>query len=205
MPRFTRARMPGSKALPPSRSARSMSIVPVTRSSVAPSGSSTKGVRFITTGKSSPAARRSRTSSLMADGSRGSELYLSSPTIGMSGSSRTNARTAVDLPVPRSPWIMTPPMTGSTKFSSSAVFISCWPTTAENGNALMPKSWALPGLSPPASRATGRRRKLLRCPPRLRTEAEAAARPVPIAAPAAWCHPMCSARVEAAGRATAVR
>mmetsp|Transcript_62792 Transcript_62792/g.120905 ORF Transcript_62792/g.120905 Transcript_62792/m.120905 type:complete len:280 (+) Transcript_62792:552-1391(+) len=139
-PRLTRAKMPGSKALPPSSSARSMSMVPVTRSSVAPSGSSTKGVRRISTGKSSPAAKRSRTSSLCEAGFAGSELYLSSATVGMSGNSRTKARTAVDLPVPRSPWIKTPPMTGSIKFNMRASFMSSCPTTAENGNAVMPKS-----------------------------------------------------------------
>mmetsp|Transcript_22621 Transcript_22621/g.57691 ORF Transcript_22621/g.57691 Transcript_22621/m.57691 type:complete len:239 (+) Transcript_22621:851-1567(+) len=133
MPRLTRAKRPGWKALPPSASARSMSMVPVTRSSVAPSGSSTKGVLLNSVSRSSPALKRARTSSLMQPTSSGFELYLSPLTHSMSGSRRTRPRTAVDLPVPRSPWISTPPITGSTKFSRRASLHWSWPTTPEKG------------------------------------------------------------------------
>jgi len=40
------------------------------------------------------------------------------------GSRLASARTAVDLPVPRSPNTITPPIRGSTAAISSAVFIS---------------------------------------------------------------------------------
>jgi hypothetical protein len=49
------------------------------------------------------------------------------------GSSAASARTAVDLPVPRSPNTITPPIRASTAAISSARFISSWPTIAENG------------------------------------------------------------------------
>lgn len=42
-------------------------------------------------------------------------------------------RAAVDLPVPRSPKIRTPPSSGSTAAISNACFIACWATMAENG------------------------------------------------------------------------
>lgn len=42
-------------------------------------------------------------------------------------------RTAVDLAVPRSPMMSTPPMLGSTTVSSSASFISSWPAILVNG------------------------------------------------------------------------
>jgi hypothetical protein len=40
----------------------------------------------------------------------------------------------VDLPVPRSPMIMTPPILGSITFNISASFISSCPTIALKGN-----------------------------------------------------------------------
>jgi len=42
----------------------------------------------------------------------------------------------VDLPVPRSPMIITPPMRGSITLSSRASFISSCPTIAVKGKAL---------------------------------------------------------------------
>ena len=39
----------------------------------------------------------------------------------------------VDLPVPRSPMTMTPPILGSITFRMSASFISSWPTMAVKG------------------------------------------------------------------------
>ena len=47
----------------------------------------------------------------------------------------TASPTAVDLPVPRSPKIKTPPIPGSTATRHSASFSSSWPTIAENGYA----------------------------------------------------------------------
>src|SRR5688500_20291349 len=43
------------------------------------------------------------------------------------------ARTDVDLPVPRCPMIITPPILRSTVASISARFISSWPTMAAKG------------------------------------------------------------------------
>jgi len=53
----------------------------------------------------------------------------------------------VDLPVPRSPKISTPPMVGSIAASSRARFISSWATMAENGNG---------GARPSAGKAAAR-------------------------------------------------
>ncbi|MEL7043888.1 MAG: hypothetical protein AAGL66_02565 [Pseudomonadota bacterium] len=55
--------------------------------------------------------------------------------MGIFGISAAKARIAVDLPVPRSPKTSTPPMEGSTAATSSAVFISSWPTMAVKGKA----------------------------------------------------------------------
>jgi hypothetical protein len=52
----------------------------------------------------------------------------------MGGSSAASARTAVDLPVPRSPNSNTPPMVGSTAAITRARFISSCPTMDVNGN-----------------------------------------------------------------------
>ena len=58
------------------------------------------------------------------------------------GSSEASARLAVDLPVPRSPKTITPPIVGSTEAISSASFISSCPTIAENGKrAMCPWFW----------------------------------------------------------------
>ena len=51
-------------------------------------------------------------------------LYGSPATTSMSGSRSARARMVVDLPVPRSPMIITPPMRGSITLSRSASFIS---------------------------------------------------------------------------------
>src|SRR3982074_3695176 len=51
----------------------------------------------------------------------------------MSGRRRARARTAVDLAVPFSPRMRTPPMAGLTALSSSASRIRSWPTMAVKG------------------------------------------------------------------------
>mmetsp|Transcript_40836 Transcript_40836/g.65958 ORF Transcript_40836/g.65958 Transcript_40836/m.65958 type:complete len:243 (-) Transcript_40836:4-732(-) len=131
-------------------------MVPVILSSVAPRGSSTKGVRLFNTSNSSLAMYLTWTSSLMTLLSVGEELYLQPLTMGMSGSNRTMPRTAVDLPTPLSPEIITPPMAGSTRFRSSASFTSSWPTTAEKGKAFA-KS-ASSSMSPSALASASARR-----------------------------------------------
>ncbi len=50
------------------------------------------------------------------------------------GSNAASARTAVDLPVPRSPNASTPPTDGSTAAIMKESFMLSWPTIAENGN-----------------------------------------------------------------------
>mmetsp|Transcript_98079 Transcript_98079/g.263626 ORF Transcript_98079/g.263626 Transcript_98079/m.263626 type:complete len:270 (+) Transcript_98079:172-981(+) len=74
MPRFALARRPGSKAFLPWVSAFSMSMVPQTRSSVAPSGRSTIGTFRLQIGRTSPLAVLFLTSSLMFSASVGEEL-----------------------------------------------------------------------------------------------------------------------------------
>ena len=66
----------------------------------------------------------------------GSQVKAHPLTTEIFGSTAARARTAVDLPVPRSPNTMTPPIVGSVAAIISASFISSWPTMAEKGNAL---------------------------------------------------------------------
>ncbi|RAL44759.1 hypothetical protein DM860_003518 [Cuscuta australis] len=110
-----------------------MSMVPQTRSSVAPNGRSTMLILVRATGKSSPAEIFSRISTLITSGSSGSELNGSPETTLISGSKSTNDRTVVDFPVPRSPIIITPPIFGSITLSKRHNFISSCPTIAEKG------------------------------------------------------------------------
>ncbi|KAG0486458.1 hypothetical protein HPP92_008553 [Vanilla planifolia] len=76
---------------------------------------------------------RSLPSIPMDSGSSGSELKGSPMTTLISGRRSTSDRTAVDLPVPRSPIIITPPIFGSMTFSMRHSFISSCPTMAEKG------------------------------------------------------------------------
>mmetsp|Transcript_14492 Transcript_14492/g.43809 ORF Transcript_14492/g.43809 Transcript_14492/m.43809 type:complete len:285 (-) Transcript_14492:206-1060(-) len=133
-PLLALASKPGSKALTPSVSAFSMSMVPHTRSSVAPRGRSTMLMRVALTSSCSPARTRWRTSSDMDSWSTGSLLKGSPATTWILGSRSVSARTVVDLPVPRSPITMTPPIFGSMMLSSKASFICSWPTMAVKGN-----------------------------------------------------------------------
>mmetsp|Transcript_11746 Transcript_11746/g.20905 ORF Transcript_11746/g.20905 Transcript_11746/m.20905 type:complete len:294 (+) Transcript_11746:491-1372(+) len=124
MPRLALASRPGSNAFLPSVSAFSISMVPHTRSSVAPRGRSTMGIFIVPIFKTSPAFMRSRISSLITSGSSGSELKGSLSTTFISGSRSARARMVVDFPVPRSPIIITPPILGSITFRMRASFIS---------------------------------------------------------------------------------
>merc|ERR1719183_2308942 len=133
MPRFAFARRPGSNALVPSVRAFSMSIVPQTRSSVAPRGRSTMLIGTLVDSSVLPALYASSTSGLMRLGSVGEDMNASSLTTSMRGRRSTRARTVVDLPVPRSPMTMMPPMLGSMMFIIAANFISSWPMMAVNG------------------------------------------------------------------------
>ena len=109
-PRLALARRPASYAFTPSASARSMSMVPQMRSSVVPRGTSTMGTRMVVASRASPALYRSRASGPMSWGSVGEELNASFFTTGISGRRSWSARTATDLPVPRSPMIKQPPI-----------------------------------------------------------------------------------------------
>ena len=81
----------------------------------------------------SPALYLASTSGDMRLGSVGDDMNASSLTTSIRGSRSTSARTVVDLPVPRSPMTMIPPMLGSMMFMIAANFISSWPMMAENG------------------------------------------------------------------------
>ena len=60
---------------------------------------------------------------------------------------RASARTAVDLPVPRSPKASTPPTDGSTAAIMKESFMLSWPTIAENGNGEDIENSPLNGLT----------------------------------------------------------
>src|SRR5438874_4915846 len=133
MLRFASASTPGSKRRVPVRRAASMSIVPTTRSSEALIGSSTTRIRRLFCG-SVPASRtRVRQSAHNASRSLGSQPKWQPSTTSCSGSSLASPRTAVDLPVPFSPRMSTPPMVGTIAFRIRASFIESWPTIAVNG------------------------------------------------------------------------
>ena len=68
-----------------------------------------------------------------ASGAAGSQAKGQPATTAISGNSAARERTAVDLPVPRSPNTSTPPMLGSTAAIISARFISSCPTMALKG------------------------------------------------------------------------
>ena len=133
MPRLAFASNPGSKALTPSERAFSISIVPHTRSSVAPRGRSTIWTFFLTVVIGICCSTFCLTSSLIMSGSLGSLLKGSPSTTSISGNKSAKALMVVDLPVPRSPIIITPPILGSITFSNRASFISSCPTIAVKG------------------------------------------------------------------------
>src|SRR4029077_14045403 len=83
-------------------------------------------------------------------------------TTSCSGSSRASARTAVDLPVPFSPRIRTPPMVGTTAFRIRASFIESWPTIAVKGKTWRSKTTdmlsRIGGVRSPDRRLGGKQR-----------------------------------------------
>ena len=122
-PRLAAASTPGSKWRSPFWMAFSISSVPTTRSSVAETGRLTKAVVRSSTGSDSPLATRSRHSVHQVVGWSGSQPKRQSLTTATCGSRAARARAAVDLAVPRSPRINTPPMRGSTAFKTRARFM----------------------------------------------------------------------------------
>ena len=81
----------------------------------------------------SPRASRSRQLSHSVSMPLGSQEKGQSATTSISGSSAARARAAVDLAVPRSPRISTPPMLLLIAFRISARFMRSWPTMAVKG------------------------------------------------------------------------
>ncbi|MCF0088373.1 hypothetical protein B0E37_03444 [Streptomyces sp. MH192] len=163
MPRWAPASSPGSKAFTPSARARSMSSAPTSRSSEAPTGSSTMRAARDSKGPGSCGP-----SGHPGSGRAGSHEKRQPGTTSTAGSSAVSARTAVDLAVPFSPRTRTPPTAGDTAFSSSASRRSSWPTTAVNGKGV------LTSRRPPDR---------LRVPGRWRAAAPASPRPVPPTGP----------------------
>src|SRR5689334_18553681 len=108
-----------------------MSSEPVSRSSVAPTGSSAS-----VTGRSSGAAAPCGPAGQAGSGAAGSQEYGQPGTTGTGGSRAASPRTMVDFAVPFSPRTRTPPMAGDTALSSSASFRSAIPTMPANGYAL---------------------------------------------------------------------
>ncbi len=92
-----------------------MSRAPTSRSSDAPTGSST-----IRAGRATPAPGSCGPSGQPGSGEWGSQEKRHPGTTSTSGISADSARTAVDLAVPFSPRTSTPPTAGETAFSSSA-------------------------------------------------------------------------------------
>src|SRR5215207_2551177 len=111
----------------------SMSSVPTTRSSVADTGRLTKEVVLTWEGILVVPSKRSLHSVHQVDGLSGSQPKRQSLTTLTLGSNAASARAAVDLAVPRSPRISTPPMRVSTAFKMSARLMRSCPTIAVNG------------------------------------------------------------------------
>jgi len=133
-PRLAAAKTPGSKWRSPFWMARSISSVPTTRSSVAETGRLMKGVGRRMTGKGSlEAAARSMHSVHQWVGSCGSQPKRQPSIASSSGRRAAKARAAVDLAVPRSPRMSTPPMRGSTALSTRARRMRSCPTIAVKG------------------------------------------------------------------------
>ena len=104
-------RGPAARARTPSRrwvSARSRSSAPTTRSSVAPSGRSTTGTGACCAWPRATARRAGHSAHTVGIGADRS-CSGTPPTTCIGGSRAASARTAVDLPVPRSPNTSTPP------------------------------------------------------------------------------------------------
>ena len=105
--------------------------MPTTLSSVDPTGRSTTPMGRRTVGSSSPASIRAAHSGHRSP--TGSQPQGQPSTTSISGNREARARTAVDLAVPFSPRMSTPPSLGLTTLSIRAFFIRSWPTMAEKG------------------------------------------------------------------------
>src|SRR5215208_3455444 len=111
----------------------SISSVPTTRSSVADTGRFTKDVVRTWAGICEVPSKRSLHSVHQVLGLSGSQPKRQSFTTFTLGSSAARAREAVDLAVPRSPRIKTPPIRVSTALRMSARRMRSCPTIAVNG------------------------------------------------------------------------
>ena len=96
-------------------------------------GSSTTRIRRVAVASVSPAWSRAWQSMQSDSRSLGLSPKRQPATTCCSGRSRASARTAVDLPVPFSPRIRTPPMLGLIALRTRAIFIRSWPTMALKG------------------------------------------------------------------------
>ena len=123
---------PGSKVDLPAPQSRCRSSEPITRSSVAPTGSSTSRA-----GRVGDAVWTGmRPIRAPGSGSSGSQLNRQPSTTWIGGSTCASARTMVVLAVPFSPRTKTPPTSGETAVRTSASAMSSEPTMAENGYLL---------------------------------------------------------------------
>ena len=120
------ASRPGSKCTAPSLSACWRSIEPATRSSVAPTGSSTSRTGRVSTDASGPKGPSGESGFVSA----GSEENRSPAMTSIGGSIWVRARTSVDFAVPFSPRTSTPPMPGCTTQRISANAMSSSPPGA---------------------------------------------------------------------------
>src|SRR5438270_1289438 len=153
MLRLASASTPGSKRRFPSFNAASRSMVPTTLSSDALMGSSTTRIRRVVTGRG-PLSARSRQSRQKVSGSSGRQPKWQPSTTCWSGSSRASARTAVDLAVPFSPRISTPPIAGLMALRTRASFMRSCPTIAVKGNEYRSRATATNGSEPPEATGT---------------------------------------------------
>src|ERR1017187_2904134 len=142
MLRLASARTPGSNRFSPVLMAASMSMLPTTRSSLALMGSSTTRIWRGWRGSSSPAALRVLQSRHCCSPGSGGQPNWHPTTTSCSGTSRASARTAVDLAVPFSPRIRTPPIAGLMALRTSAWRMGSWPTMAVNGKTERPTCMA---------------------------------------------------------------
>ncbi len=132
IPRWASARSPGSKAFTPSERARSMSSAPTSRSSDAPTGSST-----VRAARDTPVPASCGPSGHAGSGAPGSHEKRHPATTATSGMRAASARTAVDFAVPFSPRTRTPPTAGLTALSSSPSRRSSCPTRAVKGYGVL--------------------------------------------------------------------
>lgn len=105
-----------------------MSSAPTSRSSDAPTGSST-----VRAARDTPEASSCGPSGHAGSGAAGSQENRQPATTDTRGISAASARTAVLLAVPFSPRTRTPPTAGLTALSSSPSRRSSWPTMAVKG------------------------------------------------------------------------